>query len=71
MREVRDGELQDFCSSTNINRMMDSRTMIYVGHVERMGRKERAQRGVSGKSMEKKQLGISRCKVIYKRNLDK
>lgn len=43
--------------------------MTYIGHVERIGRNGSAQRAVLGKSMEKKPLGISRCKVILETNL--
>jgi hypothetical protein len=48
-RKLHNEELRDLYSSPSIIRIMKSRRMKWVGHVERMGKKRNAYRLLAGK----------------------
>jgi len=55
-RKIHDEELHDIYSSPNTIRVMKSRRMRWAGHVELMGNRRRAYRGLVGKPEGKRPL---------------
>jgi hypothetical protein len=61
-RKLHNGELHDLYFSPNIIRMMKSGRRRWAKHVERMGEKRGACRGLVGKPEGKRSLGRPRRK---------
>ena len=61
-RKLHNEEPNDLYSSTNIFPLIKSRRTRWAGNVARIGDKRRVNRGLVGKSDEKRSLGRPRCR---------
>jgi PAS domain-containing protein len=64
-RKLLNEELNDLYSSLNIVRVINSKRMIWAGHLARMGERRRVYRVLVGKPEGKRPLGRCKCRWEY------
>ena len=69
-RRLHNEELNDFCSSPNIVRVIKSRRMRWAGHVARMGEERVLYRFLVGKPEGRRQLGRPRRRWVDNIRMD-
>jgi hypothetical protein len=69
-RKLQNEEFRDFYSSPSIIRIIKSRSMIWAGHVARMGEKRNAYRLLVGKPEGKRPLGRPRRRWVDNIRMD-
>jgi hypothetical protein len=69
-RKLHNVELRDLYSSPSIIRKINSRRMMWAGHVARMGKKRNAYRLLVGKPEGQRPLGRPRRRWVDNNNYD-